>query len=165
MSQSAPRLEELITGELRPLIGIEDAGFAEPGERLAQRLDAEPRRERVRQPPGRHPPGRPVDNRDQVRKTLTHWYVGDVSGPHLVRLVDRLAAQKVRIDLVPGMPLAGVLRPDRPQPELSHQPPNAPAVNRKSLPQQRDLQPPAAVNRMVGEIPVEPLTSSDAAPR
>src|ERR1700745_3040813 len=40
-------LGELITGELRPLIGIEDAGLAEPGEGLAQRLDAEPRRERV----------------------------------------------------------------------------------------------------------------------
>src|SRR5205085_982985 len=35
-------------------------------------------------------------------------YVRYVGGPHLVRLVDRLAAQKVRVDLVPGMPLAGV---------------------------------------------------------
>src|SRR5438477_4831054 len=30
---------ELVAGELRALIGIEDAGLAEPGERLAQRLD------------------------------------------------------------------------------------------------------------------------------
>jgi len=29
------------------LISIEDAGLAEPGEGLAQRLDAEPRRQRV----------------------------------------------------------------------------------------------------------------------
>jgi len=36
---------ELVTGELRALIGIEDVGLAEPGEGLAQRLDAEPRRE------------------------------------------------------------------------------------------------------------------------
>jgi hypothetical protein len=44
----------------------------------------------------------------------------------LVRPVDRLATQKIRIDLVLGMPLAGVpLRPDRPQRELSHQPPDA----------------------------------------
>src|ERR1700730_1785061 len=35
-------LGELITGELRALIGIENAGLAEPGEGLAQRLDAEP---------------------------------------------------------------------------------------------------------------------------
>src|SRR5256885_15419468 len=38
---------ELVAGELRALIGIEDAGLAEPGERLAQRLDTEPRRQRV----------------------------------------------------------------------------------------------------------------------
>jgi hypothetical protein len=35
-------LGEFITGELRPLIGIEDVGLAEPGEGLAQRLDADP---------------------------------------------------------------------------------------------------------------------------
>src|SRR5260370_39484322 len=39
---------ELVAGELRALIGIEDAGLAEPGEGLAQRLDTKPRRERVR---------------------------------------------------------------------------------------------------------------------
>jgi hypothetical protein len=72
------------------------------------------------------PSGRPVEDRDQVQKPLLHRYVGYVSGPHLVRLVDRSAAQKVRIDLVLGMPLAGVpLRPDCPQPELPHQPPHA----------------------------------------
>src|SRR5580692_3764496 len=82
-------LGELITGELRPplsrgqaLIGIEDAGLAEPGEGLAQRLDAEPRREGVRQPPGQHSSGRPVDDRDQVQKPLLHGYVRYVSCPH-----------------------------------------------------------------------------------
>src|SRR4030081_3412591 len=56
-------------------------------------------------------------------------------------LVDRLAAQKVRVDLVLGMPLAGVLlRPDRPQPELLHQPPDAPAANRNPLSQARHLE-------------------------
>src|SRR6202035_146841 len=79
-------------------------------------------------------------------------------GQALVRLVDRSAAQKVRIDLVLGMPLAGVpLRPDCPQPELPHQPPHASAADRNPIPQQRDLQPAAAVDRMVGENPVEPL--------
>jgi len=41
-------LGKLVAGELRTLIGIEDAGLAEPGEGLAQRLDTEPRRQRVR---------------------------------------------------------------------------------------------------------------------
>src|SRR5580700_7849078 len=36
-------LGKLMTGELRALISIEDAGLAEPGNGLAQRLDAEPR--------------------------------------------------------------------------------------------------------------------------
>ena len=45
-------LGKLVAGELRALIGIEDAGLAEPAEGLAQRLDAEPGRERIRQPPG-----------------------------------------------------------------------------------------------------------------
>src|SRR3954447_10014479 len=81
-----------------------------------------------------------------------------VGCPHLVRLVDRLAAQKVRVDLVLGMPLAGVpFRPDRPQPELLHQPPDPPAANRNPLTQKRHLEPAAAVARMVGENPVEPL--------
>src|SRR5947209_12614326 len=89
---------------------------------------------------------------------MAHRYVRYISCPHLVRLVDRSAAQNVWVDLVLGMPLAGVpLRPDRAQPELAHQPPDAPAASRNPLPQQRDLQPAAAVDRMVGENPVEPL--------
>src|ERR1700739_761534 len=70
-------LGELLAGELRPLIGIEDAGLAELGEGLAQRRDAEPRRERVRQPPGQYSSGCPVDDSDQVQKTLLHGDVRD----------------------------------------------------------------------------------------
>src|SRR5260370_30218396 len=121
---------ELVAGELRTLIGIEDVRLAEPGEGLAQRLDAEPCRHRVRQSPGQHPSGCPVDHRDQVQKPLSNGDVLDDSGPRPVRLSSRLSTQKVRVDLVLGMPLAGVpLRPDRPQPELPHQPPDASAAN------------------------------------
>src|SRR5437868_13857241 len=52
-------VSELVAGELRALISIEDAGLAEPGEGLAQRLDAEPRRQRVRQPARTAPVGLP----------------------------------------------------------------------------------------------------------
>src|SRR3954447_746120 len=56
------------------------------------------------------------------------------------------------------MPLAGIpLRSDRPQPELSHQPPDASAADRNSLSQQRHLEPAAAVDWTVCENPVEPL--------
>jgi hypothetical protein len=40
-------LGKLVAGELRAWISIEDAGIAEPSEGLAQRLDTEPRRQRV----------------------------------------------------------------------------------------------------------------------
>src|SRR6266581_6627133 len=56
------------------------------------------------------------------------------------------------------MRLAGVpLRPDRPQPQLPHQPPDTPTANRNPLPLERHLQPAAAVHRMVGENSVEPI--------
>ena len=40
-------LGKIGAGELRALIGIEGARLAEPSEGLAQRLDTEPRRQRV----------------------------------------------------------------------------------------------------------------------
>ena len=40
-------LRKVTAGKLRALISIEDAGIAEPSEGLAQRLDTEPRRQRV----------------------------------------------------------------------------------------------------------------------
>src|SRR5436305_13396943 len=149
---------ELVARELGTLIGIKDAGLAAPSEAFAQRLDTKPCRQRVRQAPRQHPPGCPVDDCDQVQKPVLHRYIRYVSGPHLVRLVDRLAAQKVWVDLVLGMPLAGVpLRPDRPQPELPHQPPDPPAADRNPFSQQRHLEPAAAIDRMVCENPVEPF--------
>src|SRR6266480_5952928 len=56
------------------------------------------------------------------------------------------------------MRLAGVApRPDRAQPQLAHQPSDAPASDGNPLAQQRHLQPPAAIHRMLGENPVEPV--------
>jgi hypothetical protein len=40
-------------------IGIEDLGLAEPGERFAEGIDAEPRRQGVRQTPGQNTAGLP----------------------------------------------------------------------------------------------------------
>jgi hypothetical protein len=56
------------------------------------------------------------------------------------------------------MRLAGVpLRPDRAQSKLAHQPSDATASNKDPFAQQRHLQPPAAIHRMLGENPVEPV--------
>src|SRR5215472_266648 len=89
---------------------------------------------------------------------MLHRNVRYIGCPHLVRLVDRLAAHKVWVDLVFGMPLAGVpLRPDCPKPELPHQPPDASTADRNPLSRQRHLKPAAAIHRMVRENPIEPL--------
>src|ERR1700680_3898183 len=47
--------------ELRPLIGIEDVRPAVTGQSILQRLDAERRLHRDRQPPRQNPAGRPVE--------------------------------------------------------------------------------------------------------
>jgi hypothetical protein len=48
---------EFFARELRTLVRIEDLGLIEPGERFAEGVDAEPRRQGVRQTPGQNPPG------------------------------------------------------------------------------------------------------------
>src|SRR5271165_4024722 len=149
---------ERLAGELRTLVAIEDAGPAELGKSLAECLDAEPRRQGVRQTPRQNPPGRPVDDRDQIQKPSAHRDVRNVARPHLVRLVDRLVAQQVGVDLVLGMRLAGVpLRPDGGKTQLAHQPSDAPTPDRNPLAQQRHLQSPAAIHRMLGEHSIEPV--------
>ena len=46
-----PQLDHIFPLELRALVGIEDAGLAEPGQSFAQGLDAELRGQGVRQTP------------------------------------------------------------------------------------------------------------------
>jgi hypothetical protein len=82
---------------------------------------------------------------------------GSICDSVTMSVVDQPASSKA-CSAVLGMPLAGVpFRPDRPQPELLHQPPNPPAANRNPLTQQRHLEPAGSVDRMVCENPVEPL--------
>jgi len=59
---------ERFTGELRPLIGIEDARLGESDKSFAEGLNAEPHRQGVRQTPRQNPPCRPIDDRNQIQK-------------------------------------------------------------------------------------------------
>src|SRR6202035_5210044 len=78
----------------------------------------------------------------------------NVSCPYSVR--------QIGIDLVLGMRLAGVaLRPDRAQSQFAHQPSDTAPTDRNPLAQQRHLQPPAAIHRMRGENPIEPIEKID----
>jgi hypothetical protein len=54
----------------------------------------------VRQPPRQHRPACPIDDRDGVEEAASDRHIGDARCPHLVRPVDRQAAQEIREDLV-----------------------------------------------------------------
>ena len=116
-------------GELAALIGIEDLGRAIPLQGFLERLDAEARVQRVRQPPGQHMPARPVHDRYQVEEAAAHRDVGDVGPPDMVRPVDAQVLEQVGPDTVLGVRIAGPRRPvDRLKTQQAHKPagPSAP---------------------------------------
>jgi len=121
-------VSEFCAGELATLVGVEDFRGAVAGEGFLKRRRAEIRRQRVGQPPGQYPPGRPVENGDPVPEALLHRDVGDVGSPHLVRPVDDEAAQQGGVDLVLRVGPARVgPRGDRPKsPFLPQSPDTSP---------------------------------------
>ena len=76
-------------GELAALIGVEDLGNAEVFQSVRQRLQAEGGVHRVGQPPGQHPPARPVHDRHQVQKSSLHRDVGVGSDRSALSSFDR----------------------------------------------------------------------------
>src|SRR5882672_1847515 len=72
------------TGELRALVGVEDFRPAVTRESIFQRLDAEGRLHRDRQPPRQNTTGRPVEHHGEIDEAVRHRNVGDVHGPDLV---------------------------------------------------------------------------------
>src|SRR5215217_8804526 len=63
---------EVVAGELRALIGVEDLGLAMPGERLLQSLDAEGRLHGDRHPPGQNPAAEPIDHGGEIDEAARH---------------------------------------------------------------------------------------------
>lgn len=82
------------------LVGVEDFRHAIARQRFPHRLDAEVRRQRVRQPPGQDPSAGPIHDSKQVYEAASHWDVGNVCRPDLVWPGDREMAQQVRVDRV-----------------------------------------------------------------
>ena len=101
-------------GELAALVGVEDLRRAIRGQGLIQRVRAEARVQRVRQPPSQHVAARPVHDRHQVEEAAPHRDVGDVGAPDMVRPLDPQIPQQIRVNPVLGVRRAGPRRPDRP---------------------------------------------------
>ena len=89
-TRDIPYLEQVIAAlPSVQMIRIEDLGTTEARQRFLQSRHAEARIHRVRQAPGQDLAGRPVHHRDQVEEAATHWQVGNVGAPDLVRAPDR----------------------------------------------------------------------------
>src|SRR3954471_24444025 len=82
--------------ELAALVGVEDFRSAEPLQSLLQRLNAEVRVHRIRDPPRQHLPRDPVHHRNQVEEAAPHRYIRDVSTPDLVRTLNHQLPQQIR---------------------------------------------------------------------
>src|SRR4051812_10183601 len=95
-------------GELRALVRIEDLRLAVMGHRILQRLDAECRFHRDRQPPRQYATAEPIEHDSQIDEATRRRDVGYVHRPHLVRPCDLHPAQQIRIDLVARL---GLRRP------------------------------------------------------
>ena len=119
---------ELVTGELAPLVGVEDLRAAILRDRLSHRIKAEVRGQRIGEPPGQHPATRPVQNGKKIHEAPAHRNVGDIGRPDLIGACDRHVAQEIGIDPVSWMPLRGaglaIQRRDSHAPhEAGHTPP------------------------------------------
>jgi len=93
-------------GKLRAMIGLKMSAD-EPGEGLVSASTTEPRRERVSTAAMTAPPGvaQSIDRDHQYKNTCCMAILGDVCCPTLGLAGRSSCRQKVRVDLVPGMPL------------------------------------------------------------
>ena len=89
-------MQKRCTRELRALVGVEDLRPAKVLYRLFQCLDTEVGIERIGELPGTHGAACPVDDGDEVKRTVRHGNVGYVRGPCLVGTCDGQAFQQVR---------------------------------------------------------------------
>src|SRR5271166_5562745 len=141
-------VDESRAGKLYALIGVEDLRRAVSIYRLLQGFDAKPRLHPDRHTPRQNPAAEPVHHRDQIDKALGQRDVRDVRAPHLVRPLDRQTAQKIRIDLVFRVRLAGVrLLVDRLDPHQPHQTAHPFAVHRPAIPAQHRDHPARPIER------------------
>ena len=91
---------ELFTGELTPLVGVEDLGPAVVCNGLFERLSTKVCGHGVRQPPRQNFARGPVHHGYKIGKDLGHGDVGDVGTPDVVRSCNGTVAKQVGVHLV-----------------------------------------------------------------
>ena len=114
--------DEFHASELAALVGVHDLGHPVALDRLLDRLDAEVRRQGVREPERENLAARPVHHRHQVHEPTAHRNVGDIERPDVIRFLDRDIPEQVRVNLMSRRATAGRFPPDqRLDPHPRHQ--------------------------------------------
>ena len=128
-----------------------------PGQGLVERVRAEARVQRVRQPPGQDVPARPVHDRHEVKEATLHRDIGDIGAPDMVRPLDCQAPQQIRVNPVLGVGRAGARRPiDCLEPHQAHQTSGPAPADPHALAAQVKCHPTGAVERILQEELVDP---------
>src|SRR5678816_1096812 len=149
-------------GELRALIGVEDAGLAVADNGLFQCRNAEVGIHRIRQSPGQDLAAGPVHDRNQVEEAAPHRDVGHVGAPHMVRLIDSQMPKQIRIDFVSRVRLTGLrMLIDRRQTHLGHQPADAMTTNAPAVATQMPDHLTRTVPRCLQELLVDQTHQSE----
>jgi hypothetical protein len=125
--------DKLFTGELNPLVCIEDLWLGDP-KKLVQCLDTEGRIQRRRDLPGQNVTAKPVHDCNQVDEPIEHPNIRNVSTPDLIGTVNHHISQQIRVSLMLLRREAQTrLRINGLQAHQSHQPPDPLNIDRMSL--------------------------------
>lgn len=101
------RPDELLSGELASLVGIDNLRRAMAGQRLLENIDGMASLQSDGEFGRQHLPASPVDHRGEINKAFSHRDVGSIQRPDLVGSFDPHSTQEIGIDLVTRVLLAG----------------------------------------------------------
>ena len=87
-------------GELATLISVHDVRSAVPRDGFLQGVDAGISGQTVRQAPGQHPTGCPIEDGTQIDKAPAHRDVRRIHSPDLVRALNAEITKQVGVDAV-----------------------------------------------------------------
>jgi hypothetical protein len=149
MSSVLEDLGELVAGELTALISVENLRMPIATQGLLKGFHTEVRSQCIGQSPGQNSTTMPIHDRYQVHESTRHRDIRNVSGPHLIGLVDLSIRQQIWVD---PMPRAWLGRPrpaiQRFNPHPFHQCANMAAPDLEPLSLEQVSEHPATRKRM-----------------